>query len=227
MATKSRALPKRKGSTPAKPVRRRAGRPSLFNQSLAEKICFRLIDGETLRAICERDEFPHRVTVMRWLLRHPEFRAQYDWARQLQADALAEEVISIADDTAGDFVADGEGGTTVAWENVQRSRLRVDSRKWFVAKLAPRKYAERIAQELSGPDGGPIETDAGASLPLPRSEVASAVVALLAEVERELGLPPAKGSSAKARAQRIVSSGGLMPPALYAALHVGRSRAEG
>jgi len=46
-------------------------------------------------------------------------------------------------------------------KNVQRGRLRIDARRWFVAKLAQREYAEQISQELLGPDGGPIGTEAG------------------------------------------------------------------
>jgi hypothetical protein len=40
---------------------------------------------------------------------------------------------------------------------VARNRLRVDARKWVAAKLLPKKYGDKVQQEVSGPDGGPIE----------------------------------------------------------------------
>src|SRR5438132_622777 len=74
------------------------GRPSLFKTSVADVICRRLADGETLRAICSNPAMPAKATVMRWLAQHPEFRDRYARAREVQADVLAEEVIDIADD---------------------------------------------------------------------------------------------------------------------------------
>jgi hypothetical protein len=34
----------------------------------------------------------------------------------------------------------------------------IDTRKWILAKMAPKKYGDKVIQELSGPDGGPIQS---------------------------------------------------------------------
>jgi hypothetical protein len=64
-------------------------RPTLFNEALAHDICERIADGESLRSICEGDEYPDRRTVNRWLAdpEHTEFRRQYALAREASADA--------------------------------------------------------------------------------------------------------------------------------------------
>lgn len=143
------------------------GRPSDFTQELADTICGRLAEGESLRAICETEGLPNKSTVFRWLASRTDFRDQYARARELQAETLVDEIIEISDDARNDYMANlGEGEETLAYrlngEHVQRSRLRVDSRKWFASKVAAKKYGDRVTQELSGPDGGPMEIITGA-----------------------------------------------------------------
>ena len=58
-------------------------------------------------------------------------------AREEQADKFFKEIIEIADDKSGDYVTTSDGQTIVDHENIQRSRLRVDARKWAAARLAP------------------------------------------------------------------------------------------
>lgn len=69
------------------------------------------------------------------------FSAQYTRAREAQMDALAEDILEIADDEEAD---------------VNRARLRVDTRKWLMSKIAPKRFGDRKAHEVSGPNGGPI-----------------------------------------------------------------------
>lgn len=104
---------------------------------------------------------PCAATVFKWLRVHPEFVEQYARAKEEQADALAEELLDIADDGSNDWMErrnsdDGATGWQLNGEHIQRSRLRVDTRKWIASKLKPKKYGERIANEHSGPDGKPI-----------------------------------------------------------------------
>jgi hypothetical protein len=209
---------------PKRAAKRRArGRPSLFKASVAEKLCTLLVEGRTLRAICADASMPSKATVMRWLAQHEEFRDQYARAREAQADTLAEEVIEIADDGAGDMVQDEDGKERVDWENVNRSRLRVDARKWFASKVAPKRYGERISQELSGPGGGPIKTAAVRSPPLPPAEVSKAVVALIDKAAKQLKLKPLKGRARpRAVLEQIQASGEPLPPELYEAIYVSR-----
>lgn len=139
------------------------GRPSDYTPGVANIICGRLAEGESLRAICETEELPDKSTVFRWLSAHQDFRDQYARAREIQAETLVDEILEISDDARNDWMErNGDEGEAVGWrlnaEHVQRSRLRVDSRKWFASKVAPKKYGDRIQNEHSGPDGGPIET---------------------------------------------------------------------
>lgn len=112
------------------------GPPSEFTQETADAICEGLIEGESLRTICARPEMPSKSTVMVWLVRFPEFAAQYAEARTAQAEAIFDEMLEIADE--GEPNADMNG----------RDRLRIDARKWVLGKLAPKKYGDKL--ELSG-----------------------------------------------------------------------------
>lgn len=125
------------------------GRPSEFTEEMAERICERLSDGESLRSICSLDEFPSKSTVCKWLSQQPSFADQYARARELQADALFDEVLDIADDGRNDWMErhDDEGGN-IGWrengEAMRRSQLRIDARKWMAGKLRPKKYGEKL-----------------------------------------------------------------------------------
>ena len=143
------------------------GRPSDYTAELAEIICLRLAEGESLRSVCRDEKLPDKATVLRWIARHPEFRDQYVQAKADGAEAIAEEMFEIADDASNDFMAamekdeDGEekvAGYRLNGENIQRSKLRVDTRKWYLSKIMPKKYGDKIQQEVSGPNGGAIVT---------------------------------------------------------------------
>lgn len=67
---------------------------------------------------------------------------------------MADELLEIADDGSNDWmektVGSGETITVVDHEHVQRSRLRVDTRKWYLSKLAPKRYSEKLATDDTG-----------------------------------------------------------------------------
>lgn len=104
---------------------------------------------------------PDAATVFRWLRTKPEFCEQYTRAKEESADALVDEMLDIADEATNDWmeVHDKDNpGYRLNGEAINRSRLRVDTRKWIAAKLKPKKYGERVQTELTGADGGPIQT---------------------------------------------------------------------
>lgn len=114
-------------------------------------------------------------TVFRWLSENKSFQEQYARAKEAQAEYYADEILDIADDGTNDWMdklnSDGEViGEVVNHENIQRSRLRVDSRKWLLSKLIPKKYGDKVQQEISGPDGGPIQTEASIRPQLSRDQ---------------------------------------------------------
>lgn len=123
------------------------GRPTKYTTKVADTICERLADGESLKRICSGDDMPSKATVFRWLDAHKQFRDMYVRAREAQADSLADEIIDIADDGLNDTYVDDEGRVRTDHEVIARSRLRVDARKWLAAKLRPRRYGERIEPE--------------------------------------------------------------------------------
>lgn len=140
-----------------------AGRPTDFTQEKADEICVRLAEGESLRTICSDEYMPARSTVFMWLLKHQEFADQYTRARELQADTMVDEIPDIADDGSNDWMErlDDEGrkiGWQVNGENIQRSRVRIDARKWVAGKLRPKKYGERVDHTLAGDPENPIKS---------------------------------------------------------------------
>ena len=78
------------------------------------------------------------------------WRLRYTRAREAQADKLFRQIIEIADSASGDYVTTGDGKRIVDHENIQRSRLRVDARKWAAARLAPKKYGDRVEHNHKG-----------------------------------------------------------------------------
>lgn len=118
------------------------GRPSKFTEEIAAEICEQLSLGFSLRAICEQESMPGLTTVRRWLAdpEREKFRLQYAHAREEQADYYADEIIEIADTT----------------EDANKARVQIDARKWKSARMAPKKYGDKITTEHTGPDGGPI-----------------------------------------------------------------------
>lgn len=122
------------------------GRPSKYTKAIAARICAELADGKSLRTICAADDMPCKTTVFTWLQEHKEFLNQYARARDAQADALFDEMIDIADETSGDTYEDSNGNTRTDNEVVQRSRLRIETRKWIAGKLRPKVYGDSAGQ---------------------------------------------------------------------------------
>lgn len=77
----------------------------------------------------------------------------YARARMLLTESLVDEIIEISDDKSRDFVQTDDG-LKVDHDHINRSKLRVDSRKWLASKIAPKLYGDRVA--LTGADGGPL-----------------------------------------------------------------------
>lgn len=102
---------------------------------------------------------PSQALVLKEVLADVDFREQYMRARETQADVLAEEIVEIADDGRNDWMEINDPdnpGYKFNGEHSARSRLRVDARKWFASKVAPKKYGDKIEATHQGPGGGPI-----------------------------------------------------------------------
>lgn len=125
------------------------GRPSEFTPELASLICGRLASGESLRSICQSDDIPAKSTILGWVVDNREgFSDQYARARKIQAEDLADEIFAVADDGSNDW-QETKFGPMVNAENINRSRLRVDTRKWYLSKVLPKIYGDKLALEHS------------------------------------------------------------------------------
>jgi hypothetical protein len=142
-----------------------AGRPSIYSQAIADEICDRLAAGESLRAICRDDCMPDEKAVRVWALENREgFYPHYARAREIQAERMAEELLEIADDGLNDF-KEIDGRQVVDQENINRSRLRVDTRKWILSKVLPKVYGDRTV--LAGDKDAPLGVQLIHSIPQP------------------------------------------------------------
>lgn len=163
-------------------LRTRENGPRLYDAALIERILSEMSRGVSLRQICRAEGYPDESTVRQWAINDVEgFAARYAKAREAQMDAWADEILDISDDGSNDWkdreTKDGRIVRVLDDEHIQRSRLRVDARKWLMAKIAPKKYADRI--EAVGAGGEPlIPADT------PARELAKAVYAILQEAAR-------------------------------------------
>lgn len=131
------------------------GRPSKYTKELADKICERLSCGRGLRSICRNKDISIKESTVRaWCVKDINgFYAQYARARKMRLDAWVDDIIEIADDGTNDYYEDSKGNLKFDQENVNRSRLRVDTRKWIMAKLNPEKYGDSQKIEHGGSVG--------------------------------------------------------------------------
>lgn len=114
-----------------------------FDIELANALCAEIETAQVgMRRICARPGMPTIGRVKRWLREWPEFQAKYARAKQEQAEMMAEDILDIADDGRNDTFETADGNTITDTDVIQRSKLRVDARKWLAAKLLPKKYGE-------------------------------------------------------------------------------------
>ncbi len=104
------------------------GRSQGYSAEIAETICDRLVNRESLRAICADPAMPARATIFRWLARRPEFRRSYAIARDCQVEDLMDEMLEIVDDSSRDYV---------------EKTGAIKARKSTLARLTPKKYRYR------------------------------------------------------------------------------------
>lgn len=121
-------------------------------------ICEQLAKGRSLRLICKDSKVSKSSGLIRYHLLHDaKFLEQYEIARNIGLDVMADELLEIADDGTNDYITkqnkDGSDYLAVNVEHIQRSRLRSDVRKWYLSKLAPKRYGERIQTDLTNSDG--------------------------------------------------------------------------
>ena len=112
------------------------------------QVLTRITEGESLRSICSDKAMPVISTVMKWVSEDELFSEQYARAREAQADLIFEDLDEVSEQA------------TVASNAVEVAglRLKADNIKWKLARMSPRKYGEKVTSEITGPNGGPVET---------------------------------------------------------------------
>jgi hypothetical protein len=126
------------------------GRPSEYTEEKATAICALLAEGLSLREICKKDGMPPHSTVRQWVLDdRAGFAAHYARARDFGLDALADEILEIANTPKeGIKTVEKPTGTEVTnGDMIEHRRLQVEARKWYLSKLAPKRYGDKLAVE--------------------------------------------------------------------------------
>jgi hypothetical protein len=122
--------------------------------------------GGTVLEYCEEHPELERNKVYRLIVHDADFANRYARAREAQLVAWEDEIKVIADDGTNDYVErQGRKGTFIALddEHVNRSRLRVDTRKWIMARASPKKYGDKVSHVGGGPEDDPIRMEHSAS----------------------------------------------------------------
>lgn len=119
---------------------------------IVNTICFRISEGESLRSIVKDEDMPDLTTFLVWISEDEVKSKQYARAMELRADSMFEDMLDIADDSSEDALTDDNGNVKVNTEFVQRSRLRVDTRKWVLSRMNPKKYGDKTDITTNGND---------------------------------------------------------------------------
>jgi Bacteriophage Sf6, terminase small subunit-like len=181
-------------------------RPTSITPEVADRLFTALRENPNLREVCQREDLPDKATVLRRRNQDPQFEAAYLAAKQAGLDELAEDALS-----------DASNATPVT---AAAERLRFDARRWYLSKLSPKKWGDKVVNEHTGAAGGPVILQAAAP-PMVPHEVAAGIRALLSKAEVEMGLPPADDQPDGERVQRLLASGEVLSPDIYEVLFVG------
>lgn len=108
--------------------------------------------GRSVRQILRDDKdiikLPSREAFYTWLTRSVELLDRYAYVTKVRADILFDEIFEIADDGRNDTYVNSDGLEVTNHEHVQRSRLRIDARKWALARMAPEKYGDKQEHDV-------------------------------------------------------------------------------
>lgn len=149
-------------------VKNKGGRPRKYTEKLGREICKRIAEGESVRSIVKSEGMPSASSIFNWLLdeKYKTFLEQYETARNIQAELMFEEILEIADENHDDWMEVGKGKNKFEIPNkevVMRSRLRVDTRKWYLSKIVPKKFGDKL-DLTSGGDKLPTPIYGGQSV---------------------------------------------------------------
>lgn len=153
----AKAAAPKKGATGNARARASSGAP--IPDEVIDALLSAIAGGKSMVRACEMPGMPNRTAVLRRIADDPALQKRYALAMDARADVYAEETIDIADDGRNDTYLDEEGNKRTDHDVVARSKLRIAARQWYAAKIAPKKYGDKLA--LGGADDLPaIQTAA-------------------------------------------------------------------
>lgn len=120
------------------------------------EVCIRLVQGEPLVLICADTTMPSQPQVMKYLFENETARELYYAAREMQMETLAEEAMTIANDDSDDHSFDDRGRRFSHNEVVQRARVKIDTIKFMMQKMSPKRYGDKSVTEIQGNPDQPV-----------------------------------------------------------------------
>ncbi len=125
------------------------GRPAVYSEEMADLICLRLSEGKSLKKSLSEIGVgaPSAATVFSWMKPDHPFLEKYARAKREGAEAMAEDIMDLSDG-AIDVIRKGEEKKSGAY--AQAIRVQVDTRKWLMSKLLPKKYSDHIDVTTAG-----------------------------------------------------------------------------
>ena len=100
--------------------------------------------GKSVKSILDQDGYPSRSSFYNWLNENPERIELYKAATEIRADGVFDDMLEIADDRSKDTFLDAQGNRQQNMTAVNRSRLQLDTRKWVLGRMNPKKYSEKL-----------------------------------------------------------------------------------
>jgi predicted secreted protein len=157
-----------------------AERSTLRTPEVEKRIVEGLCDGVPLRELCRQDGMPNWRTVYEWISADEEFAARIAHARDLGFDAIAEEILDIADDGTNDWVErkrkEGRIDIVLDNEHVQRSKLRIETRLKLLAKWSPKKYGDKQIVDIGNKEGETLQVESKVVDPMVLAAVTEALL---------------------------------------------------
>ena len=151
-----------KGKAPPKGAKKNRPRTKPEDRHVILKPVWLLMAEEGLSMVraCEKLGLSYRRAT-EWLDADPSLPPKYARAMQDRALWHHEEMLRIADTTqVGVITKTGKDGIEVTTKDmIEHRRLQVETRKWILARMDPKRYGDKTSTEVSGPDGGAVKTE--------------------------------------------------------------------
>lgn len=132
-----------------------------FDRKVADKILMKLRAGVSLNKICQNPPMPTREQFYSVWLKDEDFLAEYMLAKEIGVESVIDDILAIADDTSVDTIKfktkDGRDAEKANYIGLKRSELKIEARKWYASKIAPKKYGNNLKVEAENKNSGELK----------------------------------------------------------------------